>query len=161
MSWRQAKIAALDGYVYTDYLEGPKYDGGRIPTQQFVLGYGDQSRMGTVANYWHESRPNLPTDPQDLYGECANTQAGYTRFSQREVDIEMAPIFIKRKLPGLGVVGDCLLGSRVNPDYFVMPDSTQQIEPTSIVTHDVGNPIGTLVAPLHPKQSAPWGFASQ
>lgn len=159
MSWRDAKIAALQGRVYTDYREGMRYDGGHIPTSNIVQGYGDQNRSHLNMNYWHETDINLPENPQELYEGCADYSSGFTRWSQQEAQIELAPLFVNWKMPQVGLVGSCLSGARVNEPFFAMPGTNEQITHVPMTIHDVGNPIGTLtIGPEHPKQNLPVAF---
>jgi len=144
MSWRQQKIDALNGVANYEYFVGPLYD--QIPKDVYAKGFHSDDRAQTDNTQTSLDSINLPWDRADLYAPHSNLQAGFHGWSLDEIAIEIAPIFVNRKLPQAGNLGTILRApnQQLGKD-LPRGDFSQRVAVNGIWQRDPGNFADTLV----------------
>lgn len=126
-AWERQKIASLADVPRHEYTIGPGYYD--IPGDVVLQGLhqDDLRRTNTEAGY-DDRRATLPRDPQNLYRphNCPS-QNEYITWSEREVAIGMAPIFVQTMKRNAGRLAPLLYGER-QPIGHDMPSGARFIE---------------------------------
>jgi len=111
MSYFEAKRAALRGEAYYDYITGIGYE--EIPVSQISRGYHLDDQRNQDADSDPQRRKNLPQFRAALSVDTDDgLDHGYFRYSEERAALDLAPDFVKSRVPVWNQIGNCLAAER-------------------------------------------------
>jgi len=148
MSYVDAKLAALRQEPYYDYLVGPGYE--EIPVSRIYAGFAaaNDDLRGTDADADPMRHKNLPQFRGAL-GESHpddGTAQGYYMFPEEVKAMDLAPDFVKARIPGFGQIARCIRAEQSLPLNELL-NTQVAVGETNAQPVFRGNPIGLLYEP--------------
>jgi hypothetical protein len=153
----QERRAALSGVPYYDTRVGVGYD--QVPTSVIYKGFGEafNDKRGEDADVDPRKHKNLPQWRAALYEGHNNDELpemGYYKWDDERIALDMAPDFVKARVPQRGQIGDCLRAHHRLPLPHLLNNNVPVYD-AGERQRDGGNPIGVLYDPpaLGPKKN--------
>lgn len=112
--WRDQKLSVLRGEANYTYAVRPGYES--IPHARVTEGFGHayDDRIHEDAFGSSDRSKNLPDDPANLYAGHrdmhTNQSYGFHKMSDREIQIDLAPLQNNQKLWQINQLGSCMNG---------------------------------------------------
>lgn len=141
--------AALAGRPYYDTRVGPGYD--LVPISVIYNGFGDtfDDKRHEHAGHDPMQHKNTPQIRQSLYdghGDDGLPNMGYYRWEEERAALDMAPDFVKARVPQIGQIGRCI-DAHMHHDPPMMLNTNVYVNHAGPRQRDRGNPIGVLYDP--------------
>lgn len=143
------RVASLQQRPYFETRVGAGYD--QIPTSEIYHGFkrAFDDRRFEDANHDVYAHKNLPQRPSCLYEPHSDDglpSMGFYKWEPERVVLDMAPDFVKARIPQIGQVGQCLQRLREFPQPLLL-NTGVHVHHAGERQRDGGNPIGILYDP--------------
>lgn len=141
--------AALAGRAYYDTRVGPGYD--LVPIPVIYNGFGetfDDKRYEEAGHdpLAHKNTPQLRQSLYEGHRDDGLPHMGYYRWPEERAALDMAPDFVKARVPQVGQIGRCI-NAHLAHEQPMMMNTNVFIAHAGQRQRDYGNPIGVLYDP--------------
>lgn len=143
------RVASLAGVPFFATRIGPGYD--RIPTSELYHGFStafDDRRQehASYDPYQYRNTPQLRASMYEGNRDDGVPMLGFYTWEPERITLDMAPDFVKSRVPQLHQIGNCLNSLRQQPCPTVL-NSGVLVGHAGKRQRDAGNPIGVLFDP--------------
>lgn len=145
----EERLASLQGRPYYDTRVGPGYDLVPIPVIYHGFGEAFDDRRHEEAGHDPYAQRNTPQFRQSLYEAHSDDglpSMGYYRWEPERAALDMAPDFVKARVPQVGQIGRCV-DAHLRHQQPELMNTRVPIAHAGERQRDYGNPIGVLYDP--------------